>query len=302
MATAGPQQQIAQGAHAGGSGGREPAPGSPVDHVEKLISTQPLLTAIAPLVRLLLFGPLRFRRFTDLAARWDREDEPGRSFETLTSIMGFTPTCDGPGVPALTGPGPFIIVGNHPFSAIELVAIGHFIEQAHPDFKVMASEFSGWIKPLQRFSINVDSFGRYAPKTSNMAPLKQCMATLKRGSPLVIFPSGDISHWHFSTMSVTDPKWADHFIHLARRCDAPILPVFFHGRNSVPYYLVGVLSRQFRIMAFLRQFFRKVDSGGIHMTVGTPFRIDELNDPDDVAGAVAQARARVYALQGRKTA
>ena len=70
--------------------------------------------------------------------------------------------------------------------------------------------------------------------------------------------------WNFKT---EDREWQPNIIRLIQQIKKPVIPVFFHGHNSLFYNLLGLISWKLRAMRLPAEVFKK-EHKTIHITIG----------------------------------
>ena len=146
--------------------------------------------------------------------------------------------------------GPLVVVANHPFGAIEGLILASILLKTRGDTKVMANYLlSGLVgvRELNELMIYVDPFERRGSTAHNLKPLREAIEWVRGGRALGIFPAGEVSHMHLSSMSVIDRKWNQSVARIVRKTRANVLPVYFEGHNS-PLFSGSVLC----ILCFVR--------------------------------------------------
>jgi putative hemolysin len=97
--------------------------------------------------------------------------------------------------------------------------------------------------------------------------MRECQRWLDEGHCLIVFPAGEVSHYHPSKKTVCDGKWSAHIARLLKKSNARVVPVFFHGHNGWFFHMAGLISPWLRTLMLGRCFihsFGKI----IHFTVG----------------------------------
>ena len=102
--------------------------------------------------------------------------------------------------------GPFILVSNHPYGGIDGLILLSILLKERPDFKVMANYMLDNIPQLKDHFVTVDPFENRIKKSKNIAGIKRCLNLLKDGTPIGIFPSGEVSSFKTSQLKVSDKK------------------------------------------------------------------------------------------------
>lgn len=196
--------------------------------------------------------------------------------------------------------GPAIIVANHPYGGIEGVILADLLRSVRKDTMILANYLLGHIPPLRQTMIMVDPFETDDAARSNIRPLKESLGHLRNGGLLGAFPSGTVSHLHLSKRTVTDPEWSPTIARLARKTKAPILPVYFEGRNGPLFQLLGLVHPRLRTAMLVRELFNKRGST-IRVSIGQPIpfrKISGLETDEDIMDYI---RLRTYMLKTRTT-
>lgn len=191
--------------------------------------------------------------------------------------------------------GAFIIVANHPFGAIDGLALIKAISKRRPDFKIMANYLLQYVEPLRHSFISVDPFVEGARSQENLNGIKACLQHLQNGHPLGIFPSGEVSTYDRSEGMVVDRPWSTSAIKLMKKSGVPIIPVYFNGENSRLFHTLGTISPRLRTLALPSEFIKKSGSC-IKMSIGHDIQPEELCSLADVKDAAMFLRARTYAV------
>lgn len=150
--------------------------------------------------------------------------------------------------------GPAIIVANHPFGVQDAILLNTIISKVRNDYKIMANSFFGSVKPLRQKMILVDAFQNRNVK--NLASMKKSIQLLKNGGALGVFPAGSVSHLEFENRHFTDSEWSETIAGLVAITGAPVVPIYFSGRNSLTFNMAGLLHEKLRTMLLPREAIR----------------------------------------------
>src|SRR5262249_31782523 len=137
--------------------------------------------------------------------------------------------------------GPVVVVSNHPFGAIEGVAVARALVDVRRDVKVLANVLLGRIPELRDFFLLVDPFGGPRPKGANLPGLRNALEWLEGGGLLVVFPAGEVASLSLRSRRVVDPAWSPSVARLIRRADATSVPLFIPGRNGALFQAAGLV-------------------------------------------------------------
>lgn len=196
--------------------------------------------------------------------------------------------------------GPVVVVANHPFGGIEGVILGHLLRSIRPDVKLMANFLLRRIPDLQDYFIFVDPFGREASAKANLKPLKETIAWLREGGMLGVFPAGEVSHIDIRKGGIVDPKWSTTIARLILKTETPVLPMFFHGSNSLLFQLLGTVHPSLRTAMLPHEFVNKRNRE-IRLSVGSLVPYKRLAGMSDDQ-MMDYLRLRTYHLRHRKAA
>ncbi|OAQ40594.1 hypothetical protein A5893_06520 [Pedobacter psychrophilus] len=133
--------------------------------------------------------------------------------------------------------GAFIIVANHPYGAVESLALLELLVTQRPDTLFMGNFLLKKIPHLADQIIAVNPFEKIKD-SSSITGLKTTLSKLKSGTPVAIFPAGEVSAFDFRTLKVIDRKWHQVVGKLIAKAGVPVLPVYFHGHNRFVFSLL----------------------------------------------------------------
>ncbi len=197
--------------------------------------------------------------------------------------------------------GTVIVVSNHPFGGIEGIILISLLKRVRPDVKAMANYLLAAIPEMREDFIFVDPFGSKNSAKVNMRPIKDSLNWLKDGHLLIVFPSGEVSSFDRRTLRVRDPAWSASIAALARKTNATVVPMFFPGRNSLFFILLGLIHPRLRTSLLPRQLANK-KGHTIRVRIGSPLNTKALEpfSTDDVQ-LIKYLRFRSYLLAERET-
>jgi putative hemolysin len=191
--------------------------------------------------------------------------------------------------------GPAVIVANHPFGAVEGIALAHLLKQVRPDVKIMANYLLSRIPQMKDLFISVDPFARKDSARKNIAPMRDCLRWVKQGGLLVIFPAGEVSHWDLRHRNVCDPPWNENIARLIRQTGAPVLPVFFAGSNGPLFQAAGLLHPLLRTALLPKELLNRRNKS-LKIKVGHPIAPRRLQEFDTDRELSDYLRLRTYLL------
>ena len=118
------------------------------------------------------------------------------------------------------------------------------IEQ-RSDFKIIANFLLHKIEPLIPYIMPVNPFENRKDVKSSVTGFKNALLHLKEGHPLGIFPAGEVSTYRDGKLLVDKP-WEAAAMKLAKKAKVPIVPIYFHAKNSPLFYRLSKISDTLR--------------------------------------------------------
>ena len=192
--------------------------------------------------------------------------------------------------------GSVVIAANHPIGSLDGLALLNLVRGVRPDVKVVANDLLTAISPLHSVLLPVTNMGEGGQGTARDA-LRAIKEHLRAGSALIIFPAGEVSR--FGAKGVSDSEWQSGFVKLARSTQAPILPVYVAGRNSVFFYSMSFLAKPLSTIWLVREMFKQSQST-VDVRIGRPVPHEVYSANDFSARQLARMfRKHVYRLGTR---
>ena len=202
---------------------------------------------------------------------------PGIPFtDGLLHDLDITLRVDGEENLTLFPEGAFITVSNHPFGALDGISLINLVGHHRNDFKVMVNMILNQITAMRQNFIAVDALASSDPKKKavSMQGIKQAIMHVRRGHPIGFFPAGAVSKRNLRG-HLEDRQWQPSIIRLIMQLGVPVIPIYFHGRNSRWFNFLGLISWKLRTMRLPAEVFRRKHST-IHISVGSPLTPDEI--------------------------
>ncbi|MBL7953495.1 MAG: lysophospholipid acyltransferase family protein [Flavobacteriales bacterium] len=190
--------------------------------------------------------------------------------------------------------GPLLFVSNHPYGAIDGLALVHVLGRVRPDLKVMANFLLQQLEPLRDRFIGVNPFEQLT-SLSSFQGMRHAMAHVKEGHALAIFPAGEVSSWRTEIKGVADPRWKTPVIKMAQHVGAPVVPVWFDGANSVLFHMLGMIHPNLRTLALPKEMLR-MRGRSVRMRIGKPIAAKDIAAFSSTEQLARYLRAKTYAL------
>ncbi len=199
--------------------------------------------------------------------------------------------CDTPGVPFVQGllrdlditmqvrgqevldnlpQGGFITVSNHPFGALDGIMLIKLIGERRDDFKVMVNMILNYIGAMRPNFIAVDALQSDDPakRAVSMRGIAQALTHVKQGHPLGFFPAGAVSKFT-RDLHIEDREWQPSVIRLIQKLKVPVIPIYFHGHNSLTFTILGMIDWRLRTLKLPSEVFRR-KGDTFRISVGQP--------------------------------
>ena len=141
--------------------------------------------------------------------------------------------------------GAYITVSNHPLGGIDGILLLKLMIEQRSDFKIIANFLLHRIEPLIPYIMPVNPFENRKDVKSSITGFKNALLHLKEGHPLGIFPAGEVSTYRDGKLLVDKP-WEVAAMKLAKKAEAPIVPIYFHAKNSPLFYRLSKISDTLR--------------------------------------------------------
>ncbi|MBP1840423.1 GNAT family N-acyltransferase [Formosa algae] len=141
--------------------------------------------------------------------------------------------------------GAFITVSNHPLGGIDGILLLKLLLEQRDDFKIMANFLLNRIEPLQPYIMPVNPFEDRKDVKSSVTGFKQALLHLREGHPLGLFPAGEVSTYREGKL-VVDKPWEATALKLVKRAEVPVVPIYFHAKNSKLFYEISKLNDTLR--------------------------------------------------------
>ena len=196
--------------------------------------------------------------------------------------------------------GPVVVVANHPFGILDGAILGALLTRVRPDVKIITNYLLSGISELHEHCIFVDPFGSPESVTANRRALRKAIEWLRGGGMLAMFPAGEVSHFQLREMEVADSQWNTTVARLISMTDVPALPMFFRGRNSVPFQTMGLVHPQLRTAWLFNEFLQQ-KGWKVEVRTGSLISADSIRKARSPQEAARYLRWRTYLLAQRGT-
>jgi len=189
--------------------------------------------------------------------RMEKDFRETSVFDTILDVLDVQYDTKNQTLKQIPSQGPLVVVSNHPFGAIEGIIAGSLLLKSRPSVRILGNYLLNRVDGLRNYIIAVDPFESHGISTTNLKGLKRCLNWLKQGNALITFPAGEVASYRPAKGRVVEPTWTPHIGALVRLSKATILPLYFPGRNSIFFMLMGLLHPRFRTALLIRELVKK---------------------------------------------
>jgi len=190
--------------------------------------------------------------------------------------------------------GSFVAIANHPYGGIEGMVLLKILCMVRPDAKLMANFLLKKIPNLSDYFIAVNPFEN-VEHSSSISGLKNTLELLSKGTPIGIFPAGEVSTFKVDKQQVTDRLWHPVVGKIIAKAKVPVVPIYFHGNNGLLFNLLSLIHPALRTAKLPSELFNK-HGHTIRLRIGKPINVEDIPDYNNSAKLLNFLRARTYAL------
>ena len=214
--------------------------------------------------------------------------------DKILETIGVTIDFDEEDLKNIPKTGGFIAIANHPYGGIEGLALVKMLCMVRPEAKVMVNFILKKIPNLSEFFVAVNPFEN-VQHSSSISGLKATFDLLQNGTPIGIFPAGEVSTFSVDKQEITDRLWHPVVGKLIARAKLPVVPIYFHGSNGVLFNILSFIHPTLRTAKLPSEFLNK-HGLKIKVRIGKPINISDISYSNNTNKLLDFLRARTYAL------
>ena len=190
--------------------------------------------------------------------------------------------------------GAYVTISNHPLGAIDGILLFKLMSDQRSDFKMMTNFLLQRMVPIVPYIIPVNPFENHKNAKSSIAGFKSALTHLKEGHPLGIFPAGEVSTIKEGKLFVDRP-WEEAALKLIRKAEVPVVPIYFHAKNSRLFYRLAKISDVFRTAKIPSEVFSQRNRP-IKVRIGQPITVKTQNEHETLEEYTDLLRRKTYML------
>lgn len=190
--------------------------------------------------------------------------------------------------------GAFITVSNHPLGGIDGILLLKLLIKERPDYKIMGNFLLHRIEPMKQFVMPVNPFEDNKDIRSSLSGIKNALLHLKEGNPLGVFPAGEVST-DKDGRHIVDRPWEEGAIKLVKKARVPVIPIYFHAKNSRIFYFLSKLSPKFRTAKLPSELLSQ-KGRIIKVRIGKPIQVKDQDEFKKIKDFCKFIRRKTYML------
>lgn len=188
----------------------------------------------------------------------------------------------------------FVAIANHPYGGVEGLILLKILCTVRPDAKVMANFILKKIPNLSEYFVAVNPFENIN-HPSSISGIRTTINLLSSGTPIGIFPAGEVSTYKLDQQQVTDKLWHPVVGRIINKARVPVLPFYFHGNNGLLFNLLSLIHPTLRTAKLPSEIFNK-KGHTIKVRIGKLIPFENIPNHDNNNSLLAFLRAKTYAL------
>jgi len=190
--------------------------------------------------------------------------------------------------------GAYITISNHPLGGIDGILLLKLMLEREPNFKIIANFLLHRIVPMKKYIMPVNPFENHKDAKSSVIGIKETLRHLSDGKPLGIFPAGEVSTYKDGKL-VVDKPWEEGALKLIRKAKVPVVPIYFHAKNSKLFYWLSKIDDTLRTAKLPSELLTQKDRV-IKVRIGKPISVNEQNEIESFEEYSEFLRKKTYML------
>ena len=190
--------------------------------------------------------------------------------------------------------GAYITVSNHPLGGIDGILLLKLMIEQRSDFKIIANFLLHRIAPLKPYIMPVNPFEDRKDAQSSVTGFKNSILHLRNGHPLGVFPAGEVSTYKDGKL-VVDKPWEEAAMKLVKKAEVPVVPIYFHAKNSRLFYRLSKISDTLRTAKLPSELLTQKHRV-IKVRIGRPIGVKDQKEHESLEDFSEFIRRKTYML------
>lgn len=247
------------------------------------------------LIRMVEVAASRSRKLRRAHAFLATHPEAAGFWADLPQAAGIRLTIDGTSLDLLPRAGPLVVTANHPFGVLDGMILGSVLARVREDFLLLTNSRLPPLPQVAHQWLAIDLEEGNPSRKRRAGSMLRAVRHLKAGGCVIIFPAGIVATTPgLLARRAVELPWASGLNLLLRSSGATVVPVFFHGQNSVIFQAASHLSAHLRAGLLVREALVGLDRP-MRLTIGPPVPPEAL--PLAAPDLPARLRAMTLALR-----
>jgi putative hemolysin len=254
---------------------------------ELIIERAPRLAAsrLWPLVRPPLYALLGYKKARGMADVVVTQSGQ-QAFDYVSSLLHLK--VEASGLDRIPATGRCVVVVNHPTGIADGIAVYDALKTRRPDQIYFANADALRVSArLGETVIPVEWVEDKRTREKTRDTLMRAKAAFEAERCIVVFPAGRLARRIGGVLK--EEPWAASAISLARKYDAPVIPIYLEGPNSLFFHTFDLLSQELRDITLFHEMLNK-EGKAFRLTVGRAIPADAL----DIDAAKATEALKTY--------
>ncbi len=190
--------------------------------------------------------------------------------------------------------GAFITLSNHPLGGLDGILLLKLMQEHRSDYKIIANFLLHNLLPLKPYVMPVNPFEDRKGAKSSHKGIKEAILHLQEGNPLGIFPAGEVSTIK-DGKNYIDKPWEPSAMRLVQKAKVPVIPIYFHAKNSRLFYRLASISGTLRTAKLPSELFSQ-ENKVIKVRIGNPVSVKDQEEHTNLEDFTNFLRKKTYML------
>ncbi|OWU83861.1 acyltransferase [Oceanicola sp. 22II-s10i] len=210
------------------------------------------------------------------AAGYENEVAAGRDFwSVMMERYGLELEITAGSLDNIPRTGPLVMIANHPYGILDGLMMGHILQEARGDFRILANHVFRKSEDLNRIILPINFDETKEALATNIETRKTALSYLAQGGAIGVFPGGTVSTALKPFSQPMDPGWRSFTARMIAKSGAQVVPIYFEGRNSRLFQLASHVHYTLRLGLLLKEFRSRVGTP-VRCAIGTPIPADQI--------------------------
>ncbi len=193
--------------------------------------------------------------------------------------------------------GACVVTANHPGGIADGIAVWEALKARRPDMVFFANRDAIRVCPgLADCVIPVEWRAVERSRDKTRETLRQSVEAFRQGRCVVVFPAGRMARWDWGEFRLVEQGWAPTAVSLARKFDAPVIPLGLKQRMSLMFYALGQIHEELKHMTVFHELLAK-RGARYRMKFAAPVAALDLPESDTAASTALRAMSETLAAE-----